>query len=316
MLSVIESEAVLEAAREMNRRDVRRLELQRKNQEAGRGDTELPEANDDEIWARTEGVEGLRGVNGERLKLSGSFYSWGPYPRNRRILADIALAAGWSVEKARILERRCVRRMAKHFISCDKVKAEGLSDPNQPKQYGRPFTFQHISWSFLEMYIPSEMQEMDPGKMAAVKAAVLDRYEPNSKTGRKILPAYDPGTERISDDLPVSEADIQRAQEALDNKARYRAALDMELHDKTYLPPEQVKRRIKAFIVTHNMSDEDFCKAIDVTEEQLGSFMSERKKRPLQESKVFHNALAYMNRGTADEQPARKRRKRAEVHLS
>lgn len=321
MLSVIESEAVLDAAREMNRRDVLRIELENGIREKDDVDTELIEADDDAIWARTEGVDGLRGVGGDRLKMAGSIYAYGPYPRNRRVLADVALAAGWGVEKARDLERRCVRAMARHFAALEsKTKPDdgGLLDPDQPRHNGKPFTFQHISWSFLTRYILSEMSEMDPGKTAAVKAAVLDRYESNSIKGRKVLPAYDRGTKRISDgDVPVSGADLERAQDALDREARYRAARHRQLHDAGYMPPDQVKRRLKAFIVTREMSEADFCSAIGVTEDQLAAFIRERKMRPLLESRVFHNAQAYMNGGkevveveVVDKGPPPKKRRR------
>ncbi len=308
MLSVIESDAVLDAAREMNRRDILRVELESGIHEEADAETAPLEVDDDEIWARTEGVDGLRGINGGRLKVGGSHYSYGPYPRNRRILADVALATGWSIEKVREFERRCVRRLEDYFKSSSGSGQDDLSNP-QPMQPGKSFTFQHISWSFLQRYMMSEMEEMDPTKMAAVRAAVIELYESNSKTGRKVLPTYDRGTKRISDDLPVSEADITRAQEALDTEARYHAAIDMRLYDKTYMPPEQVKRRITAFIVTHNMSEEDFCKAIEVTEDQFKSFINERKRRPQEESKVFHNALSFINKGKVDAQPPEKRRR-------
>ncbi|KAI1769886.1 hypothetical protein F4818DRAFT_446736 [Hypoxylon cercidicola] len=63
------------------------------------------------------------------------------------------------------------------------------------------------------------------------------------------------------------------------------------LYRESYVPPEKVKLRIKAFLKARGMSQEDFGRAIDVTEEELEAFMSGRKKRPQQESKVFHDAM-------------------------
>ena len=319
MISVIDSEAVLHAARDMNRRDVWRIEIEHGIRKREEVNTAILEANDDDaFWARVLGLGALKGINGENLKVGGSFFSWGPYPRNRRILADIALAAGWSVEKVRELEHRCVRRMADHFMALAEFRSrqEGLANPIQPMYNGSPFTFQHISWSFLTQYVMQEMEEMDKDKMAAVKAAVLDRYQPNSQTGKKILPVYDKDTKRISDDLPVSEDEIKKAQEVLDKKARYAVSVRMKYEDKSYLPPDQVKRRIKAYIVTHNIPEAEFCKQIDVTEDELTEFMTERKKRPMEESKVFHSAHAFMNKGRVADEPPRKRQRQATVEIS
>ncbi|KAI1485508.1 hypothetical protein F5X96DRAFT_659640 [Biscogniauxia mediterranea] len=297
MITVI-SDEVLDAARELNRRDICRLEAQLGNE----AEQQAPAAtadneDDDEIWAKYEGIEGLKGAAGQPIKVGGSYYSYGPYPRNRRILADVALAAGWTVEKARILERRCVAKMARHLKDVEKGSSPmvDLSDPNQPRMAnGRPFTFQHISWSFLPWYVRAELREMDPGKMAVVKAAVLDLYEANSKTGRKVLPPC-PGGGRKSDALPVGDAEIARAQEELDRAERYSRALHLRYEEKRrYLSPDEVKRHIKARIASGKVSEEDFCRAIDVTAEELAAFMAERKLRPQHESKVFHNALEYL----------------------
>ncbi|KAI2465930.1 hypothetical protein F4781DRAFT_407547 [Annulohypoxylon bovei var. microspora] len=309
MITVI-TEDVLEAAREMNRRDVRRAEQIRDGEDKENDNADLPEADDDEIWAKYESIKGLKGAEDQPLKLGGSYYSYGPYPRNRRILADVALAAGWSVEKARILERRCVDKNAKHMDGCRNSSID-LSNPNQPRmKNGRPFTFQNVSWSFLQGYIEYEMKEMDPTKLAVIKAAVLDLYETNSKTGRKNLPVYPRGTKRMSDDsLPVSSADIEHAQEEIDKRERYYKASQMEYLDrKSYVPPDKVKLRIKAFFKSSDMSQEEFCKAISVTEDELEMFMNERKKRPQLESKVFHNAPPFISEQKGGE-PGRKRQR-------
>lgn len=61
---------MLNAARELNERDAKQRDL-------GNEENIL---DDDEVWARTEGVEDLRGKDGQRLEINGSFYSTGPYP--------------------------------------------------------------------------------------------------------------------------------------------------------------------------------------------------------------------------------------------
>ncbi|XXG96418.1 hypothetical protein Hte_002700 [Hypoxylon texense] len=315
MITVI-TEEVLEAAREMNRRDVRRAEQSHNSagEETTNADSPESEDEDDKIWAKYEGIEGLKGAGNQPLKVDGSHYSWGPYARNRRILADVALAADWGVEKARVLERRCVKNMAEHSSKVSRIgNPMDLSDPDQPrKRNGQPFTFQHISWTFLRWYIEREIKEMDPTKLAVVKAAVLDIYGTNSKKSGKSLPVYAPGTKRKSDDaLPISEDDIQRAQQELDKEARYRKAVQMSFRDREhYVPPEKVKLRIKVFLKARGMSQEDFCRAIDVTEDEFEEFMSERKKRPQQESKVFHDALPFISKENGEKEPSRKRQKR------
>ncbi|KAI4865252.1 hypothetical protein F4820DRAFT_302390 [Hypoxylon rubiginosum] len=316
MITVI-TEEVLEAAREMNRRDVRRAEQIHEGVDEETTSADSPEDEDenenDKIWAKYEGIEGLKGAENQPLKVGGSYYSYGLYSRNRRILADIALAADWGVEKARILEQRCVKRMAEHSSKASRVgNSMDLSNADQPrKNNGRPFTFQHISWTFLRGDIEREVKEMDPTKLAVVKAAVLDVYGTNSKKSGKVLPVYAPGTKRKSDDaLPVSEADIQRAQQEIDKEKRYRKAVQTAFLDReSYVPPEKVKLRIKAFLKASGMSREDFCRAIDVTEDEFEAFMSERKKRPQQESKVFHDALSYIRKENGEREPSRKRQK-------
>ncbi|KAI0592762.1 hypothetical protein F4775DRAFT_467108 [Biscogniauxia sp. FL1348] len=294
MITVI-SDKVLDAARELNRRDIQRLEAQLETEAEQQAPAATADNEDDQIWAKYEGIEGLKGAAGQPIKVGGSYYSYGPYPRNRRVLADIALAAGWTVEKARILERRCITKMARHLKDVEKGSPMvDLSDPNQPRMSnGRPFTFQHISWSFLPGYVRAELREMDPDKMAVIKAAVLDLYETNSKTGRKVLPPCPGG--RRSDALPVGEAEIARAQEELDRAERYSRALHLRYEEKwRYLSPDEVKRQIKARIGSGDVSEEDFCRTIDVTPEELAAFMAERKLRPQHESKVFHNALEHL----------------------
>lgn len=67
MLSVI-SDAVLEAARELNERDAKL---------ADPNNTEnLP--SDDEIWEKA-GVKGLTGKEGQPITMGGSYHSTGPY---------------------------------------------------------------------------------------------------------------------------------------------------------------------------------------------------------------------------------------------
>lgn len=122
---------------------------------------------------------------------------------------------------------------------------------HQPTKDGTPYTFQHIAWSDLVDKIRHEVKEMDPAKMAAVKAAVLDCYTTNSKAedGGKRLPQLGPGEKWISDDLPVRQADIYRAQEELDSAERFtkaaRMSADVRAH---YMRPARVKGVIKALL--------------------------------------------------------------------
>lgn len=315
MISVIESDGVLHAARGMNRRDASRLDNK------GNVNTTAPSENeDDRIWADTEGVRGLMGASGRPLKKGGSYYSWGPYSRNRRILADAALAAGWNVEKARVLERRCVQKTAQHLKSVDRsgTMRMDLSDPDQPTHQGTPFTFQHVCWGDLVRFISSEVKEMDPSKMAAVKAAVLDCYSSSNKAiPGKTLPPCPPGETRISDALPVTKAVLQRAQDDLDKQARYSRATDMKFEDEYYVGPDEVKKDIKNFLSSNkDMSQAKFCEAIDVTEDELTTYLKERKEKSKLESKVFHNAPPFMNKilgndGEASKRPVKKAAKKA-----
>lgn len=102
MISVLESEAVLDTARLMNRRVALRLdrEMQAEKKEkkrTRRNPPKLPAHLDKtgkEFWASTLGVTGAKTNKGELAKKGGSLYSWGPYPRDRRVLADVAIAAG------------------------------------------------------------------------------------------------------------------------------------------------------------------------------------------------------------------------------
>ncbi|OTA97717.1 hypothetical protein M434DRAFT_391649 [Hypoxylon sp. CO27-5] len=309
MISIITDE-VLDAAREMNRRDVRRAEKASEGDGQENTNPNSHAEEDDKIWAKYDGIEGLKGLHGQPLKEGGSHYSYGPYSRNRRLLADIALACGWTVEKARILERRCVTRDAKR-MSDSEYPSVDLSNPNQPKtKRGTPFTFQHVPMDFLRRYIPVELKEMDPTKIATVKAAVLDLYGTNSK-GKKNIPVHPPGTKRIDDEtLPISKEDLERAQEEIDKAERYRKAVCMKYLDRAhYVPPEKVKLRIKAFLRSSGMSEEDFCKAIDVTKNEFEAFMGERKKQPQLESKVFHNAPPFISEQNGESKPARKRKR-------
>ncbi|KAH8892908.1 hypothetical protein GQ53DRAFT_745891 [Thozetella sp. PMI_491] len=302
MITIIENEHILDTARALNRRDAVRLD---------RPTRQDSDEADEDFWARTPGVESLLGADGQRLCIGGSHYSWGPYPRNRRILADIALATGWGINKTRILERRCVQRAAKHHASVNTGPYMDLSNSNQPMHQGTPFTFQHISWSFLAHYIKQEVQELDATKMAAIKACVLDRYEANSKTGKKNLPVCPPGMSRISDDLPVTEADVKDAQDKIDAEERWRKAMHMQVYG-PYIPPGAVTRQIKSFLASGNMSEEQFCKAIDVTETELQAFMRERKLRPQQESKVFHNAVPFFKKWGKGEGTAKTKKRMTE----
>ncbi|KAI0840417.1 hypothetical protein F5Y06DRAFT_239915 [Hypoxylon sp. FL0890] len=309
MISII-TEEVLDAAREMNRRDVRRAEQSLEGEHQDNINPSPREDEDDEIWAKYEGIEGLKGAEGQPVKGGTSYYSYGPYARNRRLLADIALACGWKVEKARILERRFIKRSAKHMSACKNPSID-LSNPSQPKvKRGIPFTFQHVSMETIRLYMQTEMKDIDPAKMAVIKAAVLDLYGTNSK-GRKKIPVYPPGTKRVDDEtFPVSKEDVERAQEELDKEARYRKATRMHFLDRqNYIPPDKVKLRIKAFLKSSGMSKEDFCKAIHVTEDAFEAFMSERKKRPQLESKVYHEAPPYISEQKGEGKPARKRKR-------
>jgi hypothetical protein len=45
-----------------------------------------------------------------------------------------------------------------------------------------------------------------------------------------------------------------------------------------------------------HMSQDEFCKAIDVTEHQFEAFMHERKRGSQEESKVFHNVLPFLDK--------------------
>ncbi|KAI1767035.1 hypothetical protein GGR53DRAFT_518649 [Hypoxylon sp. FL1150] len=283
------TEEVLEATREMNKRDVRRAERthgdpNEQNTDTGTG---TPEEKDDDIWAKYEGIEG---ANGQPLRMGDSSYSYGLHSRNRRILAEIALAADWDVEKARLLERRCIARMVQYN--------ERSGD---------------ICWSFLHGDIELEVKEMDPTNLAAVKAAVLDLYPTNSKNDVKNIPVYESGTKRISDDaFPISEADIERAQEELDQRERRRKANRMMFRERdSWVPPGKVKLRIKAFLKAKDMAENDFCRAIGVTEDDFESFMSARKNGLLLESKVYHDALPYMAQENDAEEPSNKRLKQA-----
>ncbi|KAI1144314.1 hypothetical protein F5Y05DRAFT_23665 [Hypoxylon sp. FL0543] len=309
MISLITDE-VLNAAREMNRRDVRRAEQITEGEDQENANPSSPEEEDDKIWAKCEGIEGLKGAEGQPVKGGGSYYSYGPYPRNRRLLADIALACGWTVEKARVLERRLVDRDVKRSAAC-KVPSVDLSDPNQPRTTrGVPYTFQHVATDWIRACIGAEMEELDPTKMGVVKAAVLDLYGTNSK-GRKKIPVYLPGTKRVDDEtLPVSKEDIERAQEEIDKERRYRKARRMEFLDRQhYVPPDKVKLRIKAFLRSSGMSEEDFCKAIDVTKDEFEAFMRARKKRLQLESKVYHEAPPFISEQNGEGKPAKKRKR-------
>ncbi|KAI0138566.1 hypothetical protein F4776DRAFT_59119 [Hypoxylon sp. NC0597] len=309
MISLV-TEEVLDAAREMNRRDVRRAEQASEgdNQESINPNSHAEE--DDKIWAKYDGIEGPKGLYGQPLKEGGSHYSYGPYSRNRRLLADIALACGWSVEKARILERRLVQRNAKRMSEGEHPSVD-FSNPNQPKlKRGTPFTFQHVPMDSLRWYLPVELKEMDPTKITIVKAAVLDLYGTNSK-GRKKIPVYPPGTKRIDDEtLPISKEDLERTQEEIGKEERHRKAIRMKYLDRAhYVPPDKVRLRIKAFLRSSGMSEEDFRKAIDVTKDEFDVFMTARKIRPQLESKVFHNAPPFISEQNGESNPARKRKR-------
>ncbi|KAI6091760.1 hypothetical protein F4821DRAFT_172669 [Hypoxylon rubiginosum] len=309
MITVI-TEEVLEAAREMNRRDVHRAEQIHEGSNEDTTEAGTPEEEDDKIWAKYEGIEGLKGAEGQPLKVGGSHYSYGLYSRNRRILADVALAADWEVEKARILEQRCTKSMVQHMERSK--QPSDVSNVEEPmRKNGRSFTFQDISWSYLLGFIEWEVKQMDPTKLAVVKAAVLDLYPTNSKKDVKNIPVYSPRTMRRSDDaVPVSEADIDCAQQELDKVERRRKANRMMFRERdSYVPPEKVKLRIKAFLKAKDMSENEFCRAIDVTEDEFESFMSARKRDLQLESKVFHDAVPYMRKENGEEEPPRKRQK-------
>lgn len=313
MISVIESEAVLDTARLMNRRDAFRLEqaVQAENKENRtlRNPPKLPahlDKTDEEFWASTPGVTGAKTSKGELAKKGGSLYSWGNYPRNRRILADVALAAGWDVKKAQMLERRCINAMKTRL---KEVYRGANVSGHQPTKDGTPYTFQHISWSDLAFRIKRELKEIDPTKLAVVEAAVLDCYiaNPKAENGGKELPPMGPGEKRISDDIPVPISNIRRAQEAIDTDERLKQAYHMSIHDKkNFMSPARVKGVVNAFLNGTSgrtvMTKEDLCSAINVTEEELDFFLEERKQKGMLGSKGFHNALAYIHKRSKDQQ--------------
>ncbi|KAI1413643.1 hypothetical protein F5Y13DRAFT_27301 [Hypoxylon sp. FL1857] len=310
MISLI-TEEVLDAARELNRRDVRKVEQTLESEDQEIIEVDPPEEDDDKIWAKYRGIDGLKGVEGQRIKGGNSYYSYGPYARNRRLLADIALACGWTVEKARAFERRFVKRAAKRLSDYHDNNSVDNSNPNQPMmKRGIPFTFQHVPMDSIRRYMRLEIKEMDPTKMAIVKAAVLDLYGTNSK-GKKKVPVYPPGTRRMDNEaLPVSREDIDRAQNEIDKEERYRKAVLMGCLDRQhYVPPEKVKLRIKAFLKSSGMSEEDFCKAINVAKDEFEAFMKEKKKRPQLESKVYHDAPPFISEQNGEVKSARKRKR-------
>lgn len=309
MISVLESDAVLETARLMNRRDALRLDQQvqaeNKENRTLRNSAKLPahlDKTDEEFWASTPGITGAKTSQGEPAKKGGSYYSWGIYPQNRRVLADVALAAGWDVKKAQGLERRCINSMVERYVGAD-------VSGHQPTKDGTPYTLQHISWSDLAYRIKRGVNTIDPTKLAVVMAAVLDCYTTNSKAldGSKQLPPLGPGEKRVSDDVPVPLVNIRRAQEEIEADERLKQAYHMRIHErKKFMSPERVKGVVKAFLNGTSgrtaMTQQQLCSAINVTEEELDFFLAERKQKPMLGSKGFHNALAYIHDRSTEQQ--------------
>lgn len=313
MISVLESNAVLDTARLMNRRDALRLdqeiEAENKENRCLRNPSKLPahlDKTDEKFWASTPGITGAKTSQGEPGKKGGSYYSWGLYPRDRRILADVALAAGWDVKKAQVLEQRCINSMKSRLKEVD--EGAGVSG-HQPTKDGTPYTFQHINWSQLACRIKREVKEIDPTNLAVVMAAVLDCYTTNSKTydGSKQLPPLGPGEQRVSDDVPVPLSNIRRAQEDIEANERLKQAYRMSVHDrKKFMSPVRVKGVVKAFLNGTSgrtaMTRQQLCSAMNVTEEELDFFLVERKEKAMLGSKGFHHALAYIHDRSTEHQ--------------
>lgn len=286
MLSVI-SEPVINTARLLNERD------QQLAQEGSNKENFKP---DEDFWANTKGVEGLKGKSGQPKRAGGSYYSLGPYPRNRRILADVALSTGWDVYKTRELEARCVIAAAKQYASVEKEAAVGgkpwdLTDLENPTKNGEPFTFQHIAWCRLPHLILRGVEDMDPDQRAAVKAGVLDVYKGNSKTGYKVLPAI--SKKRKSSDGPDLD-EVEQAQAELNKEDRYSQGVMSQIRPH-YRAPEVVKRQAKAYMVAEKMSSQDFCEKISITEHEYQSFLDCKKKKDQYESRAYHEIKAFLN---------------------
>lgn len=224
------SQSVLEAAHELNVRDAKigdavkdgTYEQQKEN---------FPD--DDTVWA------GIGGVKRKETNHGPGTTATGPYSRNRRILADIALCAGWSVDKTRQFERACIVNQADHRSSRSGIKRVGPDDFRHEKD-DTPFTFEHISWSFLSSMIDHRLEQMDPEKRAVVRAGVINAYPGNSKEP-KLVHAH--GTKRKNVDLPEDEQ-VEEEQQKVDKDRRYRAALRGDFHE-NWETPDQVKRKLK-----------------------------------------------------------------------
>lgn len=164
MISVLESKAVLYALRLDQE-----VQAENKENRTLRNPSNPPvhlDKTDEQFWALTPGVTGAKTSKGELAKKGCSIYSWGPYPRNRRVLADFALAAGWDVKKAQMLERRrCINAMKTRL---KEVSRGANVSGHQPTKDGTPYTFQHIAWSDLASRIKREFEEIDSLKLAVV----------------------------------------------------------------------------------------------------------------------------------------------------
>ena len=293
MLSVI-NENVLNTARKLNERDAK----------LAAGD--LPEdqcPSDEEYWAEPgSGADGFRGKDDQRVTAGGSKYSYGPYPRNRRILADVALSAGWSLEQAQELEQFCVSYAAKHYcqVEHESLKKQwDVSDIANPMKAGKPFTFQHIAWCNLKHIIRTQVEYMDPEKVATVKAAVFDMYETNSKTGKKRLPTAVAGKKRKSTDVPCDE-EIAKAQEEIDKEERYRQAV-LCSGTPGHKEPVLAKQQIKAYMASHKLTEEKLCKEIGVDVEDFKLFLAMKKKDDMYKSKAYHAAKKFLGAPDLDE---------------
>ncbi|KAF7187015.1 hypothetical protein HII31_11624 [Pseudocercospora fuligena] len=294
MLSII-NEKVLATARRLNERDVKLA------------NGELNENNcpsDESFWAKpNSGADGLRGKDDQRVTAGGSHYSYGPYPRNRRILADIALCTGWNVKKFRELEQFCVSYAAAQYEAVERAPniSWDLSDLKNPLKDGKPFTFQHIAWCRLNHMIKRQVEYMDPGKLAVVKAGVLDMYESNSKTGKKKLPPKTvAGKKRKIMSVQPDDEKISQAQEEIDKDARYSAAVLCSLRP-GHREPALVKSQIKAYMNSYNLTERELCEKVGMKEEEWNDFLLMKKKHDLYGSKAYHAAKKFLGVPDLDE---------------
>ena len=289
MLSVL-NENVLDTARKLNERDAKVAAGELKKDQC---------SSDEEYWSQPgSGADGLRGKDGQRITAGGSKFSYGPYPRNRRILADVALSAGWTLEQAQELEQFCVSLAAKHYYDvehdykhCEHERWE-ISDIANPVKLGKPFTAQHIAWWFLKSAIKQQVEYMDSEKAAAVRAGVFDMYETNSKIGKKKLPATVAGKKRKSTDVPCDE-DIVKAQDEIDQEKRYVEAVRCSIRS-GHKEPALVKQQIKAYMASHDLTQVKLCQEIGVRSVDFELFLAMKKKDEMYRSVAYHAAKKFL----------------------